>query len=292
MIPKFHNLVISSGSVYASSFIGCLKYLHDVHILQNVKTFVGTSAGAILCLMCVLDYTPDEIYTFMLNNIVGKKITSIDVTSIIKFCNSFGFDEGVELEEKIQNVLEFKGFPKDTTMVDLAKRKGKNLVVCVTNVTKGRAEYMSVDSAPDIPVVLAIKMSCSIPLVFQPVSYNGCLYLDGAITDGFPYAVCGSKLKETLCITASFKLPELVIDDDTNCLNVAYHVFNIFKNTHNSQPYKSNDVYSVIRVDFEVKDKTISSTSDLNLSLVKEDLDKYIELGFEATKRYFVNNLI
>ena len=165
--------------------------------------------------------------------------------------------------------------------MELAKKSGKNLIVCVTNISKGRAEYLSVDTTPDLPITLALRMTSAIPMVFEPVKYKDDYYLDGALTDGFPYAILESKLRETLCITTSFKTPAFTITDDTGLCDLVYHVFNIFCNTHPKIPRLSEN-YTVVTIDFEA---TIN-TKDMNITLSKAQFESHVDHGYITIKNH------
>jgi predicted acylesterase/phospholipase RssA len=286
MIPKFNKLILSSGSLYTSAFLGCVKYLHDMEALEHIHTIIGTSAGAVLGLLLTIGMTPDEIYKFMLDHVVEKTLTKIDISSIIKLTSSFGLDDGEGIIAAFHIALETKGYDKNTTMVELAKRSGKNLIICVSNITKGCAEYISVDTEPDIPVVLALRMSCAIPLVFEPVEYNDNLYLDGAVTDKCPYGIVDSKLNDTLCIAANFKYPEFKVTDDTNVWDFMYQVFSIFRETHCQLP-KGSDKYTIVTVDFDMYNDVDVNPEKMNLTVTRKEFDSHIERGYKAIKDHF-----
>lgn len=282
MIPTFHNLVISSGSTYASTYIGCIKYLHDVNMLKHIKTFIGTSAGALIAFACVLGYKPDEIYALMIKNIVDGSLTSIDVSSIIGICKDYGLDDGSILRGIFEDMLVSKGLDKEITMKELVKKTGKNLVICTTNLTKSKAEYISVDTDPDIRVVLALCMSCAIPVIFQPVRYKGNMYVDGAVTDSFPFTICKSRLKETLCISSNWKYPEFIETEETGFMDYFLQVMNTFKVTHKRD--NLDQTYTSIVIDCECDNDITLSPDEFNITMTKDDLDKMIEKGYQAAK--------
>ena len=63
---------------------------------------------------------------------------------------------------------------------------GIRFIVCVTNLTSRRAEFLGPDTHPTMPIALAIRMSCSVPLYFTAVRHQDQLYVDGSITNNFP----------------------------------------------------------------------------------------------------------
>ena len=48
-------------------------------------------------------------------------------------------------------------------------------------------EYLNKDNSPDLKYTDAICMTSCIPILFEPIEYNGCLYIDGGVNNNFPY---------------------------------------------------------------------------------------------------------
>jgi NTE family protein len=55
------------------------------------------------------------------------------------------------------------------------------LTVAATDIRKGRVHYFTEGEL--IPTILA---SCSIPAIFNPINFNGNLYVDGGLVDNLP----------------------------------------------------------------------------------------------------------
>lgn len=175
----------------ALSFFGCLQYLEHVGLLPGVDTFVGSSAGSIVGFMTVIGFTPREACDFFMET--GVKIhtvTELDVFDAMfgqqTFLDTLGFDDGTRWLAFLSDALEMKRGCRDITFRDLAKSTGKVLTVCVTNLTRVCREYLSVDTTPDMSVILALRMSLSVPVLYAPVLYQGSIYVDGSVLDNFP----------------------------------------------------------------------------------------------------------
>lgn len=55
----------------------------------------------------------------------------------------------------------------------------------VTNIDTGLPEYIPV--IPDDKCFTALRATCAIPILFQPVEINGKYYLDGGMSDSIPF---------------------------------------------------------------------------------------------------------
>jgi predicted acylesterase/phospholipase RssA len=200
-----HNLVISGGSIRSISVIGCLKYIFEKLPIQ-VRNVVGTSAGAIIGLMVVLGYTPSEMETmmkYMVKHDYHKLL--LDDLLDLKVLDTFGFDSGAGLESFIAEVLERKGLSRDATFVEMAKKTGKNFVVCVANVTQGKSQYLCVDTDPDMRVALAVRMSAALPILFSPIRYKNDMYTDGALYESLPTGYIATCFKDSLKDTLALR---------------------------------------------------------------------------------------
>ena len=60
-----------------------------------------------------------------------------------------------------------------------------DVMACVTNIVTGEAEYLPVSSGDK--KWKTIVASCSLPIMFQPVSIGDKLYMDGGMSDSIPY---------------------------------------------------------------------------------------------------------
>ena len=171
-IWNIDTLVLSSGGANGVTFFGAANLLKEYGILQNIKHYIGCSAGAITCALLACDIDPKEI---------------LEKTLYFEICdwnNNINPSEGVMKVTKLKNLLcEIIG---DRTMKDVDKR----LTFSTLNLSQNKTVYIDTETHPDIKIVDAVIMSSSIPVVFPCVKYNDDLYIDGAITDSFPIQKC------------------------------------------------------------------------------------------------------
>jgi predicted acylesterase/phospholipase RssA len=208
---RIKNLVVSGGSIRSIAVIGCLQYVYNecggAVALDSILNVVGTSAGAIVALMLVLGYRPPEMASAMKEMLVGNayhKLAFDDLLDLRVF-ETYGMDSGQGVETLVVDLLKHKGFDASATFMDVAKRTGKNLVVCVANLSRQRSEYKCVDASPDLPVSTAIRMSVSLPILFAPVHHEGELYVDGALYESLPIGYIADKFKDSLRDTLAIR---------------------------------------------------------------------------------------
>jgi len=263
--------------------------------MHSIHTYVGTSAGAIIALLCVIGYSYDDM-TLLLSEFIGTELTSIGFERFFNLPTSLGLDDGTKLIELCEIALKKKGFDPDITMIDLSKKTGKNLVICVTNLSLSIAEYISVDTLPEISVKMAIRMSTSIPFIFVPVMYNGHYYVDGAVTNGFPIEKCDSNLGETICLIADVKSPNINPGETPSLSNFAYNVYNTYTSYHKRHSTallsKSSAKYTIVTI--ELNDEPMNNDTDMsddysgiNIVFDKKIIDKYLDEGYKHCMQHF-----
>lgn len=192
MLMHFRNMVLAGGGPLTLRFIGCIEYLEHTCIMPSFSTFVGTSAGAMLSLMLVLGMRSDDMLRFIKDKFVKRKCHELDVNQVIDFAETWGLDNGSRIMAVMSDLMSTVTGSADMTFMQLAKHTGKNLVICVSNVSLNRHEFMSLESSPDMSVLTSLRMSMSVPVVFTPVHANSMVYVDGGLFNNFPIDYCCS----------------------------------------------------------------------------------------------------
>lgn len=263
-IWNIDTLALSSGGVNGIMFIGAANLLKEYGILQNIKHYIGCSAGAITCALLACDIDPKEI---------------IEKTLHFEICdwnNNFNPSEGVMKVTKLKNHLrEIIG---DRTMKDIDKR----LTFSTLNLSKNKTVYIDTLTHPNMKIVDAVIMSSSIPVVFPCVRYDGDIYIDGAITDSFPIHKCAD-LSSTLGIYISIfnRENDLSLFNNGGISSIMCYTKLIFSSVITELArLRSISDYTIL--DISIKKKSI--TNMLNLSPEKKVL--FFHNGIDKTKRF------
>jgi hypothetical protein len=187
--PKaLDTLVLSAGGPDGISFVGAIRWLegHAPRALAAMRTLVGCSAGAIVALFLSLGMSSDDMRAWVARGFEGGALTEADLDGVFSLIDRCGIDDGAQIVDALREVVRERLGDPHATFADVERHTGRRLVVCVSNLDSGERELLSVDTAPGMSVVLAVRMSISIPLLFTPVVHAGSLYVDGAIFDFCP----------------------------------------------------------------------------------------------------------
>jgi predicted acylesterase/phospholipase RssA len=177
------ELIISSGGTKGYAIIGALNTLIKHYPIEKFQYITGCSIGAIIGLMLMIGYTIDE-----LNNILMQlKFEMFQDLKIINFIEKNGLDDGSRMTNLFKAILLNKKIDPSITFKELYEKTNKIITITVVNITKGVTEYHNYYTQPDMEVLLSLRMSSNIPIVFSPILYNNHYYVDGALLDPYPY---------------------------------------------------------------------------------------------------------
>jgi predicted acylesterase/phospholipase RssA len=223
VISHYDTLVLSGGSSTCIVSIGALQYATDNFMLKNVKTYIGTSAGSIICYLIAIGFTPVEIIVYICTHQLLEKIQHFNIVGMINGEGAASFNPIQEQLEKITidkigNLL---------TLKDLQLKFGKTLICVTHNLTTNKTEYLSPENNPTLPCLTALRMSSNLPLIFENYKYNNNIYVDGGVSANFAIDI-GDKLGgKVLGILINTQPDNFNNEIDMNVLEYIYKLLHI-----------------------------------------------------------------
>ena len=155
------GLALSGGGARGIAHIGVLKALDEMSIKPAVLS--GTSAGSLVGALYAYGYAPDKIFDIIKNVSIFRSVRPAWAWSGLLTMDG--------LRELLINTLPENRF--DALKIPLT--------IAATEIRKGEINYFG-----EGELIPAIVASCSVPAVFNPVSFNGGLFVDGGICDNLP----------------------------------------------------------------------------------------------------------
>src|SRR5271156_2535504 len=174
-------LVLSGGNIRGFYILGALHYLHSTNedFFKNIKVFCGTSVGSIICYLLILGYTPISILVYLSTHKI--KHETMNILNLIK---NFGLYNYEIIDEHMRE-LTYNKMSFIPTLKQLYDRTNKKLICITYNQTTQKTLYISHETHPNLSVLMAIRMSSSMPLIFEQLYYNEEKYCDGGIANNF-----------------------------------------------------------------------------------------------------------
>jgi predicted acylesterase/phospholipase RssA len=180
-VKDYDTLVLSGGGAKGFCLLGAVQAVIDLELGKNIKNYVGTSIGSILCYLFSIGYTPIEIIVSLHTN---KWLEKLHNFNILEGVNGNGVTSFSNIQEALEK-LTINKIGKFITLGKLKEIYGKTLICVTYNMTTCSTEYLGPENYPDLPCITALRMSSNIPLVFDRFKYLDNFYIDGGISDNF-----------------------------------------------------------------------------------------------------------
>ena len=182
MSKKIDCLVISGGSIKGFGLLGAIQNIYENYSFESLETFIGTSVGSIICYLLSIGYKPLEIvHHINRTGILHKLSKNIDLAALLT-------NQGIMSLDPILDEIEFLTLSKHDrvfTFQSLHDVLGKELVCITYNYTKQKSELLHYKTTPHLSCITALKMSCSIPFIFEKCIISDHIYIDGGTIDNF-----------------------------------------------------------------------------------------------------------
>lgn len=270
------TLIFSGGGVKGIGFIGCLKALCNYnHIFQinKINHYIGTSAGSIIATMLAIGYNINEIEEIIIN-IDFNQIININSDNILQIINKYGIVDGDKFEKTIRIIIE-KISNKDLTFLELYQIYHKKLTINSVSIYDKKNEYFNYINTPHLNISKAIRMSCSVPFLFQPYQYNNKLYIDGCVMD----SICINQINTDRFI--GFYI------EDSHIYNIN-NIFEYLQLMTQCTTYQMNN-YKIQKYPNKIHSINFNDIQSLNFTLDKNDKMKVINSAYHSTDE-FINN--
>lgn len=218
MRPKI-ALVLGGGAARGFAHVGVIRALEQEKI--PIDLVVGTSVGSLIGAIYASDRNSFELEwtAFTL-----EKDTLFDYGLFTAF-TGMGAAKGDKLEEFVKS------------KVPVANIEDLNIPFVAVAVDLNRGTRVALDRGP---VARAVRASCAIPGVFNPVDHQGRLLVDGGVIDNIPVSVAREKGAD---IVIAVDISEQVVNFNiTNLIDVMLQSITIMAAENAKAKKKEADV--------------------------------------------------
>jgi predicted acylesterase/phospholipase RssA len=274
MTKIFKRLVLSGGSVKGLAYVGALKYFEEhKDTFGGIREFVGTSIGSLASLLIILNYTSSQLKKLFWD----LEFSNLQSLSMTSFLETFGLDDGKLVEKFIKNCISSKGLSPEISFSQLQSITGKSLVVCGSNVDKQECRFFDSISTPDMPVFLALRISMAIPVIFQPIFFEGNHYVDGGLTNDIPVNYPCEDNSTTLCINLE--------EENRGASGCQNYFYNLVKTSlriinESSEKFAEANGITFIKASSDIR-------LSLDFSLTLEEKEYLYQVGYDSVKAAF-----
>ena len=170
-------LVFSSGGSKGIAQLGSIHHLLRARptITEHCHHFVGSSAGAVIAAFLATSQTPKAAMRRHILPFKYEKNIKLSMLSSL-----FGIESSTSLDRFLEASVG------DATFRSVFTEHGNMLSVIGSELTTRSTVIFDPLRSPDMRIRDALRISCSVPLIFPAVERDGKLFVDGALTNSFP----------------------------------------------------------------------------------------------------------
>lgn len=285
------HIVIAGGGPTMFQSLGAFKILtiNKVINLDEIESIYGTSGGAIVGFLLSLKFDWDTIYDFMIKR-PWDDVFNLKIDSLLEAYNNKGFFSKKTLERCFKSLFNAKNIPLNVTLKQYYEEHSAiELHFFTFDINAFNLVDVSYLTHPDVELLIAIQMSCCLPLLVCPVVIEDKCFIDGGIVCNYPLRYCikdGKKEDEVFGIRTTFSHEQNNVNDDSNLIEYFLHFF--LKLIHSMN--KDND-------NLQIVNELILETVPLSFHSIKNCISdikvrsQLVEKGENTAKKYIDNKI-
>lgn len=193
------NLVLSGGGLRGYSYLGLIKSIEENPKSYHIKKIAASSVGSFFAILIAMCVSYNEIYQRAADKDIHD-LQHIKLDNILKFQERFGIDDGHMFIDFLAYFVGTKLGNTEITMKEVYDKTGVELYISGTCLNTKDVIYFSHHNYPNMPLLLAVRISISIPFYFIPIYYENKLFVDGGVVDNFPIQLFEDEMEDTLGI--------------------------------------------------------------------------------------------
>ncbi len=283
---KQYLCIFGGGAIRGLAYLGALRAMKELGI--SVKSFAGSSVGAVFATYASLDYTYEEFQEIF-------KEVNFDLFRDVRFdlTKKFAISKGEHFLDWIRTGIEKKfykeNYRKGQNPPVTFKDIDKDFFVITTNINGCNPYVFSKYTTPDFEVAQAVRISTSLPGLLEPFEYEKNVLIDGDIMKSWPmWRICDILCPKD-CRVIEFRLegakcwPD--VKNSVEYLNAVFATMSNFATEYIMETYQPKDKFDYIKIDTD-------HILPVQFTLPQSERDKLVELGYATTMEYFKKTLL
>jgi predicted acylesterase/phospholipase RssA len=192
------HLVISGGGPIMITILASIQELEKNEFLniKEIESIYGTSAGAIIGVMIALKYDWETINDYIIKR-PWHDVFPIKVQNILDAYTKKGIFDIKTIEKCFKPLFDAKDIPLDITLKDFYELTKIELHMYSFEINEYKLHDISHLSYPDLSLMVALNMTCSIPVLLTPICFDNKCFMDGGVACNYPLNFCIESGKKT-----------------------------------------------------------------------------------------------
>jgi predicted acylesterase/phospholipase RssA len=270
-------LIISGGGMKGYCALGAVCKLKELEIIDEPDVYCGTSIGSSLCFLLAIGYSCEDIFS-ILYDINSDMLIKYNIDTILNDSH-FGIANLDAFISVINILVKKKKISRKITFKKLFNKFKKDLIITGVCLNENKLHYFNHINNPDMPIITAIKISCSIPFIFKPVLYNNKVWIDGGCLNNYPINYFIDRLDDVIGI--SLEDEEIFIEKFDDIPSYFIQIFKCILKGLNFDKYEKYYKNTI-------KIKVTSNYTFFDIT--KEEKKILFNHGYNTVEKYFFNN--
>lgn len=277
------HLVISGGGPTLFRSIGVIQYLQENNYLSinDLKSIYGTSAGGIIAVILCLRFDWETINNYIIER-PWHDAYPVDIKSILDAYTKRGIFDKKFLEIFFKPLFDAKDISLDITLAEFYEYSKIEIHLYSFEINHFQMEDISYKTHPAVSLLVALQMTCAIPIIMSPVCINNRCYVDGGVICNYPLKYCldcsGNNAEEILGIKNEYQSisEKYNVSDDSSIIDfiICFLYKLIF---HLSEPIQEQLTCSEITCKSEFMTlaylKSVLSSKDTRRAILEEGIE-------------------
>jgi len=297
------HLVFSGNALKSIFLCGVLRYLYCYNLDRNIHDVAGTSMGAFFALAFALKITIDKLENMCYRMTKDESITKFKPIDIINIIENYGLCCSIDYLKEFRNYIKEIYDQDDLSFLELSKKTGVNIYISTTRVDSGDNVIFNVNDTPNVSVLDAVAASMCLPLISKPIIIDGYYYIDGYLTNNFPYDIFTNinvpieNILGIACnLTNGIKMKTFNKGDELSIIEYYINIGIIYNENTFKLCYlnKINNFKDILIVDTNNIKNIYNYDFDNNcidISLTETELNNLFLTGYKAIHDYMNNHL-
>jgi predicted acylesterase/phospholipase RssA len=244
MTHKIENLVLPACAQNLLFLFGAVFLLKNKFWnITDLKTIHACSAGSFIAILILLDIDTSIIENYIIDrpwyNLLPKFSNLFNI-----FHSENGLLDKSILYTAFDPLFKITNIDINITLRDFFTITQKKLYIYTSDIIDFKEVILNHETHPDLPLIDAVYMSCTIPIIFKPITYNNKIYIDGALFNQHPSHNLATNSKYN---TILFKMPEFYIHDfninSKTFFNIYEFIHFLLKNCFKNMQHKTYDSF-------------------------------------------------
>ena len=261
------HLVISGGGPILVQVLGAIQHLEKENFvdMKSIESIYGTSAGAIVGVLICLGFDWETINDYIIKR-PWQDVFPIKVQNIFDAYTKKGVFDIKTIEKCFKPLLDAKDIPHDINLEDFYKLSNIELHLFSFEINEYNVHDISYLTHPTLSLMIAIQMTCALPLLVTPVCMDDKCFIDGGMSSNYPLNYCiksGKNPDEILGFKNKYSDEKSCINSESTILDFLLSflfkaVFSI-NTDNNQQNIKHELICDAQHLNFEVLRSSLSN---------------------------------